>query len=94
MPPHCDSMDGPVVTTAARKALEARDAELVLPYVPKGGEDQIRETFDAVLGVRDQVPRNASSPTCTSSRPLSGCTAPARAPSGADPQFIECTTTQ
>ena len=32
MPPHCDSMDGPVVS-AARRALEKEDVNLVLPYV-------------------------------------------------------------
>lgn len=55
MPPHCDSMDGPVVT-AARKALEANDADMVLPYVPKAGEDEVRQAFDAVIGVREQGP--------------------------------------
>lgn len=55
MPPHCDSMDGPVVT-AARKALDVRDADVVLPYVRKDGENEVREAFDAVLGIRDQGP--------------------------------------
>lgn len=53
MPPHCDSMDGPVVT-AARRALEANDPAVVLPFVPKGGEDEVRRAFDAVIDVRDQ----------------------------------------
>jgi hypothetical protein len=34
MPPHCDSMDGPVVT-AAIQALNAQDVDLILPYVHK-----------------------------------------------------------
>lgn len=51
MPPHCDSMDGPVVT-AARHALEKGDVDLVLPYVPEEGEDEVRRAFDAVLHVR------------------------------------------
>ena len=55
MPPHCDSMDGPVVT-AARKALEERDADVVLPYVPSDGEDEVRDAFDAVLGIRGEDP--------------------------------------
>ena len=55
MPPHCDSIDGPVVT-AARKALDAGDANIVLPYVRKDGEGEIKEAFDAVIGVRDQGP--------------------------------------
>lgn len=51
MPPHCDSLDGPVVT-AARHALEAGDVDLVLPFVPEAGEGEVRETFDATLRVR------------------------------------------
>jgi hypothetical protein len=40
MPPHCDTLDGPVVRAAAR-ALEGRDAALVLPYyLPCEGEDE------------------------------------------------------
>ena len=41
MPPHCDSMDGPVVRAAIR-ALNARDVELVLPYVKEAGEEETR----------------------------------------------------
>lgn len=55
MPPHCDSMDGPVVS-AARKALEAGNADVVLPYVPSDGEDEVRRVFDAVIAVREQAP--------------------------------------
>lgn len=55
MPPHCDSMDGPVVG-AARKALEAHDAMTVLAYVPKDGEREVREAFDAVAAIRDKGP--------------------------------------
>ena len=51
MPPHCDSLDGPVVT-AAREALTAGDVGLVLPYVPAGSEDEIRDAFDRVLPVQ------------------------------------------
>jgi len=53
MPPHCDSLDGPVVT-AARRALEAGDVASVLPYVPASGEDEIRALFGTVLPVRAQ----------------------------------------
>jgi len=55
MPPHCDSLDGPVVT-AARKALDAGDVNLVLPFVDAGGEDEVRATFAKVLPVRDLGP--------------------------------------
>lgn len=51
MPPHCDSLDGPVVT-AARQALEASDVALVLPFVPADGEEEVRIVFDNVLPVR------------------------------------------
>ena len=55
MPPHCDSLDGPVVT-AARLALEAADVTLVLPFVPEGGEEEVRAVFAAVLPVRSRSP--------------------------------------
>jgi hypothetical protein len=51
MPPHCDSLDGPVVR-AARRALEARDVALVLPYVPRAGEPEVIEAFDKVVQAR------------------------------------------
>jgi hypothetical protein len=51
MPPHCDSLDGPVVT-AARRALEAANVDLVLPYVHADGEAEVRAMFDAVVPVR------------------------------------------
>lgn len=51
MPPHCDSMDGPVVR-AARKALESEDVTVVLPYVSIEGEEELRRAFDQVIPVR------------------------------------------
>jgi hypothetical protein len=48
MPPHCDSLDGPVVT-AARDAFVAGDVDLILPYVPADAEAEIREAFTRVL---------------------------------------------
>ena len=53
MPPHCDTMDGPVVKAAAR-ALEAKDNTLVLPYVPSDGEDEVKQSFAAVVQLREQ----------------------------------------
>ena len=55
MPPHCDSMDGPVVT-AARRALETKNADIALAYAPKRGEAEVREAFDAALRIRDLGP--------------------------------------
>lgn len=51
MPPHCDSLDGPVVT-AAKEALEAGDVNLILPYVPKDGEAEIARAFQKVMKIR------------------------------------------
>lgn len=48
MPPHCDSMDGPVVK-AAIQALNTGDVELVLPFVPKEGEAEVIRAFRKVL---------------------------------------------
>ena len=55
MPPHCDSMDGPVVT-AARQAIEARDVDLILPYVKKAGEAEVVAAFDRTISVRNGNP--------------------------------------
>jgi Family of unknown function (DUF6448) len=51
MPPHCDSLDGPVVG-AARAALEAGDVALVLPFVPERDEADVRSAFTDVTRVR------------------------------------------
>jgi len=48
MPPHCDSLDGPVVV-AAQKALEKSDVSLILPYVPQEGEEEVIQAFNKVL---------------------------------------------
>lgn len=55
MPPHRDSMDGPVVA-AARQALEAADVNLVLPFVHPDGEAEVRAMFDTVMPVRGLAP--------------------------------------
>ena len=51
MPPHCDTLDGPVVT-AAKKALDAKDVNLILPYVPKEGETEVIRAFEQVVKIR------------------------------------------
>lgn len=51
MPPHCDTLDGPVVT-AARDALEQEDVNLILPYVPEIGEAEVRTAFAKVIEAR------------------------------------------
>lgn len=45
MPPHCDSLDGPVVR-AAHAALKDGDVELILPFVPESAEEEVRMAFD------------------------------------------------
>jgi uncharacterized protein DUF6448 len=51
MPPHCDSMDGPVVKMA-RKAIDSGNVDLILPYVPADGEDEVTLAFDKVMAIR------------------------------------------
>jgi hypothetical protein len=51
MPPHCDSLDGPVVR-AAQRALDAGNVALVLPFVPKAAETEVVQAFDKVVQAR------------------------------------------
>lgn len=53
---HCDSMDGPVITLA-RKALEAGNVNLVLPWVRRQDEAEIRHAFDHARAVRSLGPQ-------------------------------------
>lgn len=53
MPPHCDSLDGPVVT-AARHALDHDDVDLVLPYVPAEAEAEVKNAYDRTTRARPQ----------------------------------------
>ena len=55
MPPHCDSMDGPVVT-AARRALEKQDVNLVLPYVKDNASADVKSAFEKALRARKSDP--------------------------------------
>jgi len=48
---HCDGLDGPVVN-AARKALETGNVNLVLPWVQKADETEIKAAFVKTLAVR------------------------------------------
>lgn len=51
MPPHCDSMDGPVVQGASR-GLEAENVDLVLPFVKEDGEEEVRKAFARAIQAR------------------------------------------
>lgn len=55
MPPHCDSLDGPVVV-AAKQALESGRVELILPFVPADGEAEVRSAFEQTIEIRGQSP--------------------------------------
>ncbi len=48
---HCDTLDGPVVTLA-RQALDKGDVRIVLPWVAKEKEGEIRRAFDLAAAVR------------------------------------------
>jgi len=48
---HCDSLDGPVVK-AAQRALAAVNVNLVLIWVQKDDEAEIKRAFEKTLGVR------------------------------------------
>jgi len=51
MPPHCDTMDGPVVK-AAKMALEKGNVNLILPWVPKKTEAELKGAFEKTLRAR------------------------------------------
>jgi Family of unknown function (DUF6448) len=51
MPPHCDTRDGPLVT-AAKKALETGNMNLILIWVPEGAEGEVKNAFDRVIRAR------------------------------------------
>lgn len=53
---HCDGMDGPVVK-AAQQALASENVNLVLIWVKKGNEAEVRRTFDETIAVRKLSPR-------------------------------------
>ena len=50
---HCDTMNGPVVL-AAKKALLTGNVNLVLVWVQKKDEQQIRDAFNKTIDVRSQ----------------------------------------
>jgi hypothetical protein len=59
MPPHCDSLDGPVVV-AAKQAIEAGRVDLVLPFVPADGETDVTKAFEETMALRGQSPEIAA----------------------------------
>jgi len=53
MPPHCDTIDEPVVK-AAKRALDTGNVNLILPWVPKKAEGELRKAFEKTLKVRKE----------------------------------------
>ena len=78
MPPHCDSMDGPVVK-AAIKALETGNVNVILLYVHKEGEAEVLKAFEKVLPLRKFPAERRKSPTCISLKPWSASIGPVKA---------------
>jgi hypothetical protein len=52
MAPHCDTMDGPVVS-ACRNALKTGKINYVLPFVPKTAEEELTEVFNKTVRARE-----------------------------------------
>lgn len=51
MPPHCDTLDGPVAK-ACKDALRTGNVNIVLPWAPKGAEAEIVRAFKSTLNAR------------------------------------------
>jgi hypothetical protein len=51
MPPHCDTMDGPVVK-AAKQALAAGEVSVILPWAPPEAEGELTAAFKKTLAIR------------------------------------------
>ena len=52
---HCDAVDGPVAT-AALKALDTQNVNLILPYAPAAAEAELTAAFEEALLVRGLGP--------------------------------------
>ncbi len=52
---HCDTLDGPVITTA-KSALETEDITPVLKWIKAENESELREAFHQTLAVRKLSP--------------------------------------
>jgi len=74
---HCDAVDGPVAT-AARKALDTKNVNLVLPYAPAEFERELTAAFEQALLVRNKAPKPRRSLIAISWRPRCACTGLAR----------------
>ncbi|HET7854096.1 MAG TPA: DUF6448 family protein [Candidatus Methylomirabilis sp.] len=52
---HCDTVDGPVAT-AALKALDTKNVNLILPYAPAEAEPELTTAFKQAVIVRGKGP--------------------------------------
>jgi hypothetical protein len=52
---HCDAVDGPVAT-AAVKALDTRNVNLILPFAPVRAEAELSAAYEQALAVRGKGP--------------------------------------
>jgi hypothetical protein len=50
---HCDAVDGPVAT-AARRALDTRNVDLILPFAPAAAEAELTAAFERAVVVREK----------------------------------------
>ncbi len=51
MAPHCDTMDGPVVT-ACKKALKKENINYIMPFVPKKVENELKLSYNKTIKAR------------------------------------------
>jgi hypothetical protein len=52
MPPHCDTRDGPVAH-AVKKALESRNVNYILIWIPKDSEPEMKAAFERAIKARE-----------------------------------------
>ncbi len=58
MPPHCDTLDGPVVK-AAKRALETGEVHLILPWVAEAQQEELESAFEKAYETRSLAPKAA-----------------------------------
>jgi hypothetical protein len=54
MPPHCDTMDGPVVK-AAKLAMEKGNVNLILSWLPKKGDEFCKHYWIELEQMKDLI---------------------------------------
>jgi hypothetical protein len=54
MPPHCDTRDGPAVT-AARRAIDTRNVNFGLIWVPETTKNELKGAFERALSEKGQL---------------------------------------